>query len=348
MLLDRVDEPTISIRLLWPFARLLGRDARAIDLLHSMQLTTADLAVDQGIPCSVAWRALERAIDVFGDPTLGLRAWTYVDQGTYGVLEHVAATTPTLRAALESMTKHLRVMNQAAELRLETPRPFTGVGGPFAGSARPLATLHYVPIVEHPAAANDLAIMSMLAFIQRHCDGKVPLREVWFAHSKPAYADAYAQYIPVLVRFDMPTSAIVMDAEALALPMRGANAAMADAFKQRAEALSSGLAERTTVSHRLRKRLSDQLNEGNVRMNGAARELRMSVATLRRKLEDEGTSFSEVLEALRQERARHMLTDSALTVTHISRALGFSHVRAFTRAFQRWTGKSPSEFRRDA
>ena len=77
-----------------------------------------------------------------------------------------------------------------------------------------------------------------------------------------------------------------------------------------------------------------------------ARALELSVRTLRRRLEEAGTSFREVSDRLRAQAAQRLLHEQGLTVAEASRQLGFSDVRAFRRAFKRWLGQVPGEVRR--
>jgi AraC-like DNA-binding protein len=74
----------------------------------------------------------------------------------------------------------------------------------------------------------------------------------------------------------------------------------------------------------------------------------MSVATLRRRLEEESITFSGIVDDVRQGLSKQYLGDQALSVTEIAFLLGFSSVTAFGRAFKRWTGVSPVAFRAKA
>jgi AraC-like DNA-binding protein len=76
-----------------------------------------------------------------------------------------------------------------------------------------------------------------------------------------------------------------------------------------------------------------------------ARTLGMSERTLARKLSDEGLNFSEILQRLRQDLAVRYLDDRKLHVSKIAWLLGFRDVSAFTHAFKRWTGRTPSQVR---
>lgn len=324
-------EPTFSIRMLWPFARLIGTDPRGPALLRTLGLSAHDLVLDQRIPCRVAFLLLGQAVELFRDPALGLRAGATTDQGTFGVLERAASTAPDLRGALDVMTRHLRVMNEAAEVRLV----IDGL----------LAYVHYAPLVPHPVAANDLAVATLLAFIRRHCSDPITPREVWLMHSAPSHVDAYRNALSAPVRFNMPTNTVVLDAHALSIRMRSASPELTAAFERQAMAASRVLGQPDNLARRVRERLAAQLTDGAIDMGSIARALSQSTPTLRRRLQDEGASFSDILEDVRKETAQRHLLAGEITVTEIARLLGFSHVRAFTRAFQRWTGKSPSEFR---
>ena len=96
---------------------------------------------------------------------------------------------------------------------------------------------------------------------------------------------------------------------------------------------------------RVRVEVAGQLCAGNVNMRTASR--RLGLATLRRRLEEQGTTFSEILDNLRRGLAEEHLSGASPTVSEVAFQLGFSNVRAFGRAFRRRTGKTPTEYRSD-
>ena len=79
-----------------------------------------------------------------------------------------------------------------------------------------------------------------------------------------------------------------------------------------------------------------------------ADHLRMSARTLSRRLADEGTSHKAILDELRADLARRYLEDAELAISEVAFLLGFSEPSAFHRAFKRWTGQTPSQFRKGA
>jgi AraC-like DNA-binding protein len=126
-------------------------------------------------------------------------------------------------------------------------------------------------------------------------------------------------------------------------PMAHADATVRAAFeayaKRRAEKATGGLRART------RELVATELRSGTVSMVSAARSMGMSAPTLRRRLEEEDTSFTLIIEEVRRELADRYLRDRSLTISQISDLLGFAHPTAFHKAFRRWTGITPSAHR---
>jgi AraC-like DNA-binding protein len=111
----------------------------------------------------------------------------------------------------------------------------------------------------------------------------------------------------------------------------------------------AALANRTGETKQLRTRvenaISSVLPHGRVLVGDIARNLGMSRRTLERKLAEEGLNFTEVLQQLRRDLAARYLRDRNLHVSKIAWLLGFHEVSAFTHAFKRWTGETPSQMR---
>jgi AraC-like DNA-binding protein len=96
---------------------------------------------------------------------------------------------------------------------------------------------------------------------------------------------------------------------------------------------------------RVENAISSLLPHGRVVVDDVARSLGMSKRTLARRLSDEGLNFTEVLQQLQRNLAVRYLDDPKLHISKIAWLLGFNEVSAFTHAFKRWTGKTPSQMR---
>ena len=102
------------------------------------------------------------------------------------------------------------------------------------------------------------------------------------------------------------------------------------------------------VRTRVENAISSLLPHGRAVVDDVARSLGMSKRTLARRLSNEGLNFTEVLQQLRRELAVRYLDDPKLHISKIAWLLGFNDVSAFTHAFKRWTGKTPSQMRTTA
>ena len=89
------------------------------------------------------------------------------------------------------------------------------------------------------------------------------------------------------------------------------------------------------------------LPSGEARAAAVARRLDMSERSFTRRLTEEGTTFGEILERVRQHLASRYLVDGRKSVQQIARLLGYSNPGSFTHAYKRWTGNSPEQARKD-
>jgi AraC-like DNA-binding protein len=324
---------------MWPFARLINKDPRGVGALAAAGIELADLGnPDARVPHTAIVRALEEAVALFDDPTIGLRAGQLAEQGDYDVLEYAARSASSFGDAMGVMARYMKIMHEAIDVSL-------AVEGDCA-----FWRVRTTDGVRQPPAINDNMVSAACAFSRRNVSVYVPPVEVHLIHPKPSYAEEYEKILETKTRFGMPWNAVVMRKERLEVPMMRANSDLSMVFEAQARRVLEGLKQREDIVRRVREQVVTELRAGPANMKKTARRLGFGVATLRRKLEAEGTTFSEIVDDLRRELAEQHLTHGSLTISEVAFLLGFSDVRAFGRAFRRWTGSSPSEYRtkRDA
>jgi AraC-like DNA-binding protein len=162
-------------------------------------------------------------------------------------------------------------------------------------------------------------------------------------HPAPADISGYAAFSRSTLRFGMAHNGFVIERSQLDLPSLNANAPMHDAFESYARELSRGAAR--NVCGRARDVIVAQIGSGEIGMGRVAVSLAMSVPTLRRRLEEEGTTFTQLVDDLRRDLAERYLRDSQRSIGEIASLLGFAHTPAFHKAFRRWKGVTPSAHR---
>ena len=155
-----------------------------------------------------------------------------------------------------------------------------------------------------------------------------------------------ARFVGTKVEFGADRDEFALNLDARELPVIHADSYLNDLLLKYCEA---ALADRRGDNSQLRTRvenaISSVLPHGKVRVEDVARSLGMSKRTLARRLSDEGLNFTEILQQLRRDLAVRYLDDRRLHVSKIAWLLGFREVSAFTHAFKRWTGKTPSQIR---
>jgi AraC-like DNA-binding protein len=155
-----------------------------------------------------------------------------------------------------------------------------------------------------------------------------------------------ARFVGTAVEFGADNDEFVLNSTARELPLIHADPYLHDLLLKNCEA---ALADRKGDTSQLRTRvenaISSLLPHGRVLVEDVARSLGMGERTLARKLSDEGLNFTEILQQLRRDLAVRYLDDHKLHISKIAWLLGFHDVSAFTHAFKRWTGKTPSKMR---
>jgi AraC-like DNA-binding protein len=170
---------------------------------------------------------------------------------------------------------------------------------------------------------------------------------VWFAHARPPELEPIHAFFGTReLAFGCPDSGLAFARGVLDAPMHGVDPRMlATAEPLADEALETRApAGAAPLSVRVAARLATSLPDGTD-VADVARALRMSGRTLQRRLEEEGTRFTEVLDRVRLERARVELGHPERSLTEIAFCLGFGDLATFSRAFKRWTGKPPGQWR---
>ena len=201
-----------------------------------------------------------------------------------------------------------------------------------------------------PADISMVATMAAVVRAARRMHGRhlAPTRaEV--KHPQPRNLARFEGFFRCPLRFEAPEFTLAFRLADVERPVPGGHhrlAAAADAaVLDYLDTLRSDN-ESGAVTQQVRDVLADAIAAGEPDVAAVASELAMSNRTLQRRLSDEGATFRDVLAKTRRDLAMALLRDPERSVTTIGRRLGFSETAAFTRAFHRWTGHSPTAWRR--
>ncbi len=189
---------------------------------------------------------------------------------------------------------------------------------------------------------RDLA--AMVNALTEVMPGKLPFRSIELKCPEPAYATQFQELCGIRPRFGRPANIVEMDPEYLDTPLPQGNELVSRACEDYCRRLMARKHRRIGLSARVRDRLLPAPN----RMPGIdelASELHMAPRSLRRKLQEEGTSYRALTEEVRQTLAEELLKTAKLKLDEIAERLGYAESASFIHAFQRWTGMSPGAYR---
>ncbi|MCY1425662.1 putative HTH-type transcriptional regulator [compost metagenome] len=172
----------------------------------------------------------------------------------------------------------------------------------------------------------------------------LPLLAARFAHPTPDYHALYGDSFACPLRFDAADNAFAFARTWLDQPLPLADLITHRAMSERCRRLNLEFTGRQAWLGRIRQLLLDQLDAAPG-LEGLARQMNCSSRTLRRHLQELGSSYQQLLDELRFERAKQLLAEDQLPIYRIAELLGFSETASFRHAFMRWSGVAPSHFR---
>jgi AraC-like DNA-binding protein len=168
-----------------------------------------------------------------------------------------------------------------------------------------------------------------------------------FDYPMPDYAAEYRRVFGGTERFAQPTAGIVFDRKLLEAKQLSQDAEFHKALCAQAEKRVSRLTRTATYSERVREYLLGCAPADRRNMAVVARGLGMSARSLRRRLHEEGSSYSDVAESALATLAKRLITDEDRSIEATAYEMGYSDPTAFHRAFKRWTGSTPTAFRQN-
>jgi AraC-like DNA-binding protein len=175
----------------------------------------------------------------------------------------------------------------------------------------------------------------------------VPLM-MGFQHPKPKDLSAYDRLFRAPLRFDQPINEMGLDAACLQYPLMQADLGLGIVLDHYAEELLAKLPQAESFLDSVRRIISRGLRGGDPSLAVIAKQLGYAPRTLQRKLQESGTSYYTLLDEMRRELSIYYLQEEHIAISEVAFLLGFSETSAFHRAFRRWVGVSPGEFRRSA
>jgi AraC-like DNA-binding protein len=279
-------------------------------------------------------RVLQAAAEASGDANFGLMVAKYIRPTSWHALGISIWASTCMRESFQRLIRYQRMFNTAIDIQMREGESSTEVSMRFKDA--------YAPLL------SDIdmdAIMATTLLTGRHvAEGQFRPLRVTLCRPRPLHVEGFERLFRCPVEFSSDMNRILINNEDLEKPLPTRNAELAMLNDRLIQEYLTRL-DRHDIVNQVYLKLMEALGDGLPDQEKVARALHLSQRNMQRKLHLAGTSYQEILDQLRQELAPQYLRQSHLSINEISYRLGFSRVGSFTRAFKRWSGQSPSQFR---
>lgn len=308
-----------------------------LDSSRVQQLVGLDMSAlenpDRRVPAETHYRLWDYAEHITGDPAVGLNAGQVIDPERMGLVGHVFFNCDTLGEAVTQYVRLHRLINESVILSFEQ-----------TGDLAILAWQADSP--EHYCRQDmDRTIAAALSRTRHFIHPGIKAEWAEMAHTRPNYAAQYEKLLGGPVSFGAATTRLAFSSRHLAHPIPNRNPYVYSAVLRQVNGLLSRLQSRRSFSRKIRRLISRQMSTDKIDADTLARQCHMSRQTLYRRLKKEGLGFHELVEQVRKDKAMRYVASDHYALGEIAFLLGFSELSAFSRAFKRWTGIAPAQYR---
>jgi AraC-like DNA-binding protein len=268
------------------------------------------------------------------DEALGFHIAERTPDSAFDLIGHLVSHAPTLREALSVCAQFQRLIMDDTHITLSE----TGAS----------ATLHHQfgrTFERSDRMQGEFVVAAFLRFIRVFGGPSVAPQVASFEHARPAHHAEYVRLFGDVVRFSQRETKLTFDRALLDRPQLHQNPGLYSVLRTQAERVLERVAPDTRPADQVGRYLRARPPAKIPDLSTAAKDLGLSARSLRRRLAEDATSYRLLVRATLEASAGHMLLNPMHSIQETAHAMGFSNVGAFHRAFKRWTGMTPAQYR---
>lgn len=321
------------------YSRLIARELQLDDagqqaLLAGTSLTPSALfSLDEEVRAEDQFTILRNALAISGDPAFGLRWGSHLSTSAHGALGQISTNCGSLLEGLQATARYADLRGRFVDMSLEQEGDWLVV------HLRSLLPLDEVGLFFMEALLQTTQHTIELVIGRDFHDG-----EIWLGYPTPGHGESYTRYLHSPCRFDAGMTCIRIP---MVLAMARNPFGDQEAFREtlrRCEQIREAMRRRGSWRQRVGALLTAHPGQLWTQQE-VARHIGLSVRTLIRHLKAEGTSYQAILDDELGRQAKACLEAPRYTVEAVALTLGYRDVSAFRRAFKRWFGMSPAEYK---
>jgi AraC-like DNA-binding protein len=320
-----------TVMAMLPVLRALNVDVSSV--LAEYGLEESYLAdPDNTIPYAIMGLMLRRCAEITRCPHLGLLVGRHLNASSLGTVGFLSRSAPDVRTALAQLSRYFRFHNPNAAVDVIEDK-----------SHASLRFTLLIPNLEGRDQILDGAIANAFNTMRGFCGPEWKPTEVRLARDRPRDLAPYREYFGPNVRFNADESAVIFSRHWLDAANPAADPMLHLLMKKRVHELEMSSGE--SFVGRVRRMLPPLVHARAASIGAVANLIGLSTRTLNRRLSAEDTTFMQLREEAFHTAACQLLEGTRLPANEIADRLGYASPSAFTRAFHRWSGVAPAEWR---
>jgi AraC-like DNA-binding protein len=331
--MNRFTDSVLTLRSILTVFGRLGLDTSGILSAAGLRREAVNnpdtrLALEQ---VEAVWRA---AYQVCQDPFLALHAAETVRFGSYGTVDFICQAAPTVCEAVRRLCSYYPLINNSVILAAEKGEHECALYlGSHAGKLLP-------PMIDFVLAT--IVLHTRRGWRMDWIPGRVE-----FPYPEPYNLNEYERIFRCSLRFNRPVTKLVIPRGLWESPIPTSDPSLLEVLEQQATTLLTLHPPPQDTEARIRTLIGLKLHDGESNLQSIAEELGFSPRNLQRRLKVMDRSFSQIFDELRAQTAKYYLRDPEVPIGDIAGKVGYVEASSFTRAFKRWSGSTPREYRKN-
>lgn len=332
-----------TVSVIWVKGLLQAASSRGVSectVLAAAGLPSESLSVTGGRislgDTLLLWRAAER---LSADPLFGFNMGLSLQPAHFQLIAFTMLSSETLASAIDKILKYQRLISDGGDFSLTQPKPSPSS---FKQGMHVSALIYRPTVSDFSYHQIDAVMAAVVRFIHWLLGREHVVLEVHLQHNIKQGLSHYQEYYQAPVLLSQADNSLLFDSKLLAERLPGFDANLAAMHEQMADGQLRRLLKSNTISQ-----VQEQLmiSGPSVNRDEIAQKMAMSGRSLQRKLQQEGSSFQQLFDEFRHQRSLLLLQDKHFTLADIGLKLGFAESSTFYRAFKRWQGIAPGEYR---
>lgn len=320
----------------WTFVHLLAvylreRDAPVPSIL-GIPLESAKIGNLKRLPaedfCEMLWRAAKH----LNDPQLGLHLGQSARIAQLGALGYVLQSCENLGEVLVRLERYHRLVHDLNPIEYHFGVNHIEVRWGIA-HGRPGALF------------DEAGICTIIQLSRELCGRPLSPARVDFVNPQPRHVAPYEDFLGCPVQFDCAVTRLLIPMDLLSMPLARPDAMLLKLMEDQVELALSDLPDTGDLADMTRRVVANLAKDGMPELEQVAHEMRLTPRILYRRLAEQGLSFRDLRESALKQMAEQHLLDARLSLADVALLLGYSEQSAFTRAFKRWSGTTPTRWK---